>query len=204
MSGSRSFGSFLDIHPEAYQADQPASALQKLVLSNNAQHLIDASVEYKVNWVMSTSTAELFGGASEVGGDTTQYEWVFPVTITDGKFLPSFDVRIGTRLTGTLTGGTVDYTIGPYSPTGFSVTHRNTLTISSSAAAWHDEVVNLEKPWSPYTNRVSYRANDGRRITAPITYCLGRLSIVTRVPVADIGLGLVNIIGVQLREYLYL
>lgn len=198
MTGSRSFGGAADLEPTVFRADQPVSALKTLYLANNVQHLVDASCGYLINWVASTSSSEL-GAGGEIVGAAFQYDFAFPLTISDWTTLPSFDLRVGVRLTGTLTDALVTAKIHPLGSN--SSIFLKSWTISSAGAAWHDAHKDVNRPYRDCVRSIPYRDPvDGSRVNTHDAFCMAQLSIVCR-PDDPLD-GSVQLVGVHLREYL--
>lgn len=207
MPGIRSITGFCSATDRAVMGeDHPVSALQTLVIRNNTQHLIDQAVQYRVNWCASTSTSEYGAGSEGASRDLGQYAWVFPTTITDEGTLPSYDLRVATRLTGTLASGTVQATLmdipkalnnAPIYTTNFS------NPTMSSTATWYDDTFEVDKPWSTRSSRIAFIENIGagpNLSATPRSFVLLMLQI-NCIPGSS-GTGNVQLCGVQLREWL--
>lgn len=212
MAGTRSIlGYVQDIDADAFSADRPMSALETLVLRQNTQHLIDMSMQYRFNWCASTSEGgfgtvrDLPVGEGYVTLDAARGQFAIPlvVTITDARFLPSFDVRIQTLCTETLTSGTVTVTLRDVASNAVIFTEN--ITVSTAATTWHDVIMQLtDKPWVRRQTNITHidMSNTGSLSGATSTVVQLLLLINTRpTPPAD---GDLRITGVQIREYLSL
>lgn len=194
----RSFGTFILQSGAVYNGEQPASALDYLILRNNIQHLADVSCHYKINWVASTASSEV-GGGGEIAGAFT-YDWGFPISNLDLRGLVGFDLRVGVRLTGTLAGATVTarlMPIGSNAPKDIV----KIWDITSAPSAWNDHDWNGGRPWGDMVKRIPYidPAAGTIALTGP-GFIMGQLSV-HAIP-DDPTDGAVQIVGVSLREYL--
>jgi hypothetical protein len=199
MSGSRSIYGFASrVDRAAMSADHPISALTTLLHRNNTQHLVDQSVQYRINWCASTSSSE-YGSSGEAAA-RAQYCCEFPVTITDQEALPNFDLSVGVRLTGTLTTASLSATIAP--TTNAQALSLKSWSISTATATWYDHTFDLSaRKWGAYKRRLAYPADwgGGPQIAAtPRSYVMLSLNVIATS--GNISLGNCQIVGIDLRE----
>lgn len=106
MAGERSvYGYVVRQASSTFDAQAPMSALKTVMLRNNIQHLTDQSYQVRHNWMASTSETGFTVG-NDYDTDRSTYACMFALTITELNRLPSLDIAIWTRCTGTLTSGT--------------------------------------------------------------------------------------------------
>lgn len=207
MPGTRSLQGFvIRQDTTAFSADTPMSALQTFVLRQNTQHLIDAACQVRYNWIASTSES----GFTALEGDDTrsQFACTIPCTLTDPNTLPSFDISIATRCTGTLTSGTFTWTLRERynntplaTPTGLAF---GSATVSTASPTWHHFTTDILEPHDGKDIRFGYKdaSINGGTPTMTTTWKFVLLALhIYAVPSNPVD-GQIGICGVHVREYL--
>jgi hypothetical protein len=213
MSGARSIlSTIVRTDRESMSADLPVSASTTLLLRNNLQHLIDQSMQYRVNWAASVSGDEYLDDAGGGGDFINVFAWAFPVTITDERRLPSFNLRMSARCNdGGLAFGTVRAFLRPVG-NEYPVIFSTEYTVSSTTPSGHEENFEIEMPWEGVEpldglNRSYVYFDDttsgSRFASTPRSYVPLMLVVETIPDPASIGEdGNVQLTSVSLREYL--
>jgi len=187
----------------AFNADEPLSTLRSWHLMNNAQHLIDSSPQYRVNWGIATDASGIEYTTDD--GTTPVYAaWEFPITMVRRENMPNFDIRVASICGSGVTDALITAALAPITSrperTGAANDQqifRYTSTATATAIGW---TIDTQYEWSGPNN--SYL--DSRRgfavtessLKEPVQIVMARLEIT----VLGNG-GTVRVCSVQLREY---
>lgn len=205
MAGTRSVLTYVQRQDaNAFDADAPVSALQTLILRNNTQHLVDMSVQYRFNWVASTSETG-FGGIPDLDATRSNFVIVFPVTITDANTVPSLDIRIATRCTGTLTSGTFTATLSDVnSSQPLNGDCFESFTVATASPTFHEWPLNLDVSWEGRHTSITYQdvSTTGSQTTTSTDTAFILLKLVLNGFPTDPSDGALCFCAVSIREYL--
>ncbi len=205
MSVRSQLQSFVTMPTTAFSADRPVSAWRTYALRSNAQHLIDSSGQYLVNW-HADLTSEGLHHDSGLDPSTPAYcSWIVPIRIVQAEHPMHYDIRVAAQLEAAGTA-LIAAILSPYgAPRAITGEEHGlqwfyeTNTTTSTTGEWV-----LDERWTWSGSDRSYMSSvksfgfleDGVSRTAKVV--LARLEILLFCSTAETE---ADITAVSLREY---